>query len=596
MFKLNIKPIPVDFTKPWWYLIAQQKWLFLIVFTAVTILQIIWSLVPFIIAKLFEIQSYMLCLMAFVAWFCLDLFFSMLRSAFNTKFQLQCIYSIYESAYGYLLSVDPHYHIYRSSGAVIAKIDRGARGYEDFADYVTFEMTPLLVGLLTVIVSLAYFSIVLSGVMTFFIIVILYAGYYVAQHKCQLKEKEFIKQDDIFKSMTLENLTQIQLIRATFATNFRNKLLHDDIIQNIDAEARLWLSYGRLFISMGLLYIFSLFVLACILLWYIKTQSIAATEALGLFLVYTQSSKEMVKFSRLVRKTNKNRVAIKDLFNFIPQFGKQTFPVFGPSTELVDGKETISIHAQNIYFDYGKATLFNGHTFTLICSKRKESKLYGIIGPSGSGKTTFLSILGGQLKPINGTVLINDLDMYAVNDATRSHLIALQGQVATSMRGTVRENLLLGLAGNSSYVDADLLNVLEQVGLLPILDQHRGLDTLLGEGGLNFSGGQRQRLNFASLYLRAHYYKPLVVLIDEPTSSLDEISEAAITSMIQQLSQHSITLVVAHRLKTIEHAIGIIDLSLLKQEKTINVYSAADLYDHSKYYQELMHGKIQLDT
>ncbi len=597
MLKLKIEPTAVDFNKPWWYLIYQQKLLFSIVFFSVAVTQIIWSLVPFVIAKLFEIQSYFLSFIIFITWIGAAIVLVCLRAAFNTKFQLQCIYGIYETACNYLLTIDPHYHIYRSSGTVIAKIERAARGYEDFADHITFELIPLCTGLITVISALAYYSRGIALIIAIFIIVILYIGYYVSTNICQLYEYEFIEKDDRFKSTFLENLTQIQLIRATFATYFRKNLLHTNITANIDAEANLWLAYNINNLCLELIYLTSLFVLSIVLILQIKFNNMTPAIAVGLFLVYTQSSKEIVRFSRLLRKINRSRAAVKDLFNFIPQLGKQTFPVIGSEVLVIKEQDTLSVKAKNISFDYGKAILFNDHTFELECHKKQASKLYGIIGPSGSGKTTFLSIMGGQLKPINGTIYINDVDIYSVNDATRSHLIALQGQVATTMRGTVKENLLLGLGGgNGTYSNEDLLRIVENVGLLPILQQHKGLSTMLGEGGLNFSGGQRQRLNFASLYLRASYYKPKVVLIDEPTSSLDEISEAAITSMIQELAQQSITLVVAHRLKTINNAIGLIDLSLLQQEKNINIYSASQLYNQSVYYQELMHGKIQLDT
>ncbi len=591
----NFTILPVDFTKPWWYLAWQQKWLFLVVLSITTLTQVIWSLVPFIAAKLFEAHSFYWCILLFTAWFFIDWLCAVTRMKFNTTFQLQCIHSIYQNAYVYLLTVDPHYHIHRSSGSVLAKIERAARGYEDFLDHITFEVTPLIMGLVTVIISLAYYSLLLASVMTCFIVSILAIGYYFAKYKCQLWENSFIASDDAFKSTAMENLTQIQLIRATFASNFRNNIVHIAITENMSTEASLWFSYSTLFTLLGSLYIVSLFVLAMLLIWYMQATMMTAATALGLFLVYVQSSKEMVRFARVLRKITHSTTAIKDLFAFIPTFGKETFPVLGESLIEINKVETITITASNIYFDYGKAMLFNDHTCKLVCSQQKVSKLYGIIGPSGSGKTTLLSILGGQLKPIKGNIVINGIDIYTVNDAVRSQLIALQGQVASNMRGTIKNNLLLGLPEEHGYTDQDLLHILEQVGLLIVLQQHDGLATMLGEGGLNLSGGQRQRLNFAGLYLRAHYYKPLLVLIDEPTSSLDELSEAAITNMIETLAKDSVTLVVAHRLKTIQKAVGIIDLSLLHKEKAINAYTSHVLQEHSHYYKELIQGKIQLD-
>lgn len=594
-FFKSYKILPVNFNNPWWYLIFQQKGLFLTIMTIVTITQVFWSLLPFIAAKLLEAQNYYICIITFMGWLLIDFILSYTRVNLNTKFQLQCIHSIYQNSHSYLLTIDPQYHTHRSSGTIIAKIERAARGYEDFADHITFEFTPLIVGLLTIMSTLAYYSLLLSFIMSCFIVIILFIGYYFARYKCSLWENKFIKTDDFFKSFSLENLTQIQLIRSTFASNFRYKQLIKNINSNMYTESYLWLSYSYLFLSLSLIYNLSLFVLSILLVWQIKNYNLSVPTALSLFLIYTHISREIVRFGKLLRKTMHSQAAVKDLFEFMPTFGKQNFPVLGDPSLQINHDQAININATNISFDYGKATLFNEHNFNLSALYNQESKLYGIIGKSGSGKTTLLSILGGQLKPIKGNIFINNIDIYNVNDNVRNKLIALQGQVASNIRGTIKSNLLLGLPENHTYSDEDLLQILKEVGLLNILNEHNGLQTMLGEGGLNISGGQRQRLNFASLYLRAIYYNPLLVLIDEPTSSLDEISESAITDMIEKLAKKSVTLVVAHRLKTIERAIGIIDLSLLQKEKLITVYTPDNLRQHSDYYKELIEGKIKLD-
>lgn len=585
----------IDFTKPWWLLIMRQKWVFLTILTVVTIIQVFWSIVPFVAAKIFEAPTPLACLILLGTWLFIDMLCSLVRVHLNTFFQLSIIHSIYHNAYSYLLTIDPHYHLYRSSGAVIAKIERGARSYEDFLDFITFELIPLIMGLGVVLGTFAYYSWILTGVMALFIGAILGVGYYFSHYRYPAWEKVKLAKDDAFKGLALENLMQISFIRSTFATAMRNNKLYNAIIDNVTTESSVWFCYGYLFTGLAILYNFSLIVLALFLFSYIQAGLITITAAVGLFMVYIQSSKDLVRFGRLLRKIMHSKAAIKDLFSFIPTVGTQTFPVLGPSSIAVDSASETTIHAEALSFDYGKAVLFNNHTFSLECPRRQLSTLYGIIGPSGSGKTTFLSILGGQLKPLQGSVRVNGINIYAVNDADRAHLIALQGQVASTVRGTIKSNLLLGLPDDHPYSDDDLEKILHDVGLLSVLQHHQGLHTVLGEGGLNVSGGQRQRLQFAGLYLRAQYYKPLLVLIDEPTSSLDEVSEAAITRMIEQLAHEAVVLVVAHRLKTLEKAVGIIDFSLLAEEKQIRVYTPAQLQQHSVYYRALREGKVLLD-
>jgi ABC-type multidrug transport system fused ATPase/permease subunit len=257
----------------------------------------------------------------------------------------------------------------------------------------------------------------------------------------------------------------------------------------------------------------------------------------------------------------------------------------------------LNIQANSIHFDYNPdAQVLENHSMDLQVPQSQPNKLYGIIGPSGVGKTTFLSILGGQLKPDQGEILINGTNIYEVGDLTRRTLIALQMQTATNLRGTLRYNSTFGLPRDEIiFDDSEIVKVLGDVGLWQLFEAKKGLETLIGEGGLNLSGGQRQRLNFASLYLRSKYFKPALVLIDEPTSSLDEISEQKITKMMLEMSAQAIVVVIAHRLKTIENAVGIMDFSLISDSKVLEFLPKDVLLERSEYYKGLIEGHIELD-
>lgn len=589
----KLKIIPVDFTNPWWQLISKQKGLFTTI-TAITIVtRIFWSISPFLIAFVFEHPSWWSCFGLFAFWVGIDSISAYARQL-NTEFQINCIHNIYYNAHTYLLTIDPRYHVHRASGSLLGKIERASRGYEDILDQITFEFIPLSVGLTTMIITMSKFSVTFALSITLAFLLIIITGYYFALYACRPWEKGFIATDDSFKQTASENLSQIQLIRATFASNYMCKKLEDKVATNMRSESSLWMAYILTTFSLNMFYLATIFGLITILALQIKNGTTTIVSAIGLTLAYLHSTKELVMIVKPFRRYMRGWSAVTDLFNFIAHFGKQTYPVLGAPEKMVVKDHVITLNASGISFDYDRAKLFNNHALYLECATTVQNKLYGIIGPSGSGKTTLLSILGGQLKPISGTVLLNSVDIYTVNDATRMHLIALQGQIATNLKGTVKYNLTFGLPQDNGYDDNYLVHVLEKVGLLTVLSD--GLQTMLGEGGLNLSGGQRQRLNFASLYLRAQFYKPLVILIDEPTSSLDEVSEAAITDMIVELAQDAVTLVIAHRLKTVEKAVGLFDLSLLHDEKEIIAYKPADLMQRSAYYSKLVEGKIRLDS
>jgi len=261
--------------------------------------------------------------------------------------------------------------------------------------------------------------------------------------------------------------------------------------------------------------------------------------------------------------------------------------------EPISEQAEISFVAQQLKFKHsGRVPLFNKQSLVLKVPICGESKLYGIIGFSGQGKSTLLSILGGQLKPQGGTVLINGKNIYEMNDEQRRKYIAIQHQSNSTMRGSVKYNLTFGLPAKQIYSKQDLIRILERLGLWELFNRRRGLDTPLSEGGLSLSTGQRQRLNFAALYLRASYYRPRLILIDEPTSHLDEASEKVVVEMMRELAENSLVLIVTHRFKPLEYATGILDLSIQDKDKDFVFLKPQELALQSYYYQQLAQGAL----
>ena len=144
------KIFPIDFAQPWWRLIFKQKGVFFLLLIVAALMQIFLTVSPFLVALVFESGRYLVCVGIFALWLAVEII-TMLVRRLNVKFQLQSVYSVYQNAHLHLLSVDPQYHVHRSSGAILGKIERAARGYEDIMDYIIDDYTPLIVGLLTVI-------------------------------------------------------------------------------------------------------------------------------------------------------------------------------------------------------------------------------------------------------------------------------------------------------------------------------------------------------------------------------------------------------------------------------------------------------------
>lgn len=179
-----------------------------------------------------------------------------------------------------------------------------------------------------------------------------------------------------------------------------------------------------------------------------------------------------------------------------------------------------------------------------------KGETIAFVGPSGSGKSTLVKLLVGLYVPQTGKLLYNNTDSHDIYfDALREQ-IGFVTQDTQLFAGTIRENLLFVKPTAS---DEHLMDVLNKASCGPLLQRaERGLETVLGEGGLKLSGGEKQRLSIARSLLR----NPRLLIFDEATSALDSITEEEITSTIKDISakKEQITVLIAHRLSTIMHA------------------------------------------
>jgi ATP-binding cassette subfamily B protein len=184
-----------------------------------------------------------------------------------------------------------------------------------------------------------------------------------------------------------------------------------------------------------------------------------------------------------------------------------------------------------------------------VSFKVERGETVAFVGPSGSGKTTLVKLLVGLYGPKSGRILYNGKPGTALDlDELRSQ-IGFVTQDTQLFSGSIRENLLFV---NPTATDAECLEVLKKAACDSLLARaDRGLDTVIGEGGVKVSGGEKQRLSIARALLR----RPRLLVFDEATSSLDSLTEEEITETIREVaSSQVITILIAHRLSTVLHA------------------------------------------
>jgi ATP-binding cassette, subfamily B, bacterial len=179
-----------------------------------------------------------------------------------------------------------------------------------------------------------------------------------------------------------------------------------------------------------------------------------------------------------------------------------------------------------------------------------KGETIAFVGPSGSGKTTLVKLLVGLYQPMSGQISYNGIKSTSIDFEELRNQIGFVTQDTQLFSGTIRENLLFV---KPNATEDELLEALKKASCLNLISRgDKGLDSVIGEGGMKVSGGEKQRLSIARSLLR----NPKLLVFDEATSALDSLTEQEITNTIRQISsaRDHITVMIAHRLSTIMHA------------------------------------------
>ncbi len=244
--------------------------------------------------------------------------------------------------------------------------------------------------------------------------------------------------------------------------------------------------------------------------------------------------------------------------------------------------EVSDLEFKNVSFGYKSS---DTNALSGISYQTKRGQTIAFVGPSGSGKTSMVKLLVGLYVPNEGYILYNGVAHDEINKDELRKQIGFVTQDTQLFAGTIRENLLFV---NPRATDEECLSALTKAQCQNLLERGgKGLDTLIGEGGVKLSGGEKQRLSIARALLR----KPKILVFDEATSSLDSLTEEEIGKTIKNVSETKshITILIAHRLSTVMHADSIY---VLEKGKIIESGKHEELLQQGGLYSAMWRQQI----
>lgn len=403
----------------------------------------------------------------------------------------------------------------------------------DALDHLYLKLfSPIVTALIMIailFIGLSYINLPIALIITIILTLTLLTVPVIFYYAGKQLGETLAKQQSDYRSQLISYLQgQAELTLFNAQAKYRDKLdeLESQWLSNQQRQSTL------MALSSALILLISGF-LTLLVLWLITQYTLSPLVALFVFVCLASAEILMpipnafIFLGQVIASASR----ITAIFSQTPEI---TFVKEGKTLDLTMAK----LHFDKVNFSYPNQPFIILKDFSLTVESGEH---IGLIGKTGSGKSTLLNLINRIWEPNSGSICLNNIPINQLDEKTLRQAIAVVPQVITIFSDTLRQNLLIG---NEQATDQQLIDVLHQVELDKLLITEKGLDLLIGQGGRALSGGEIRRIGIARALL---HHSPLI-LMDEPTESLDQQTEQQIIKLIQQSCKGKTLLMVTHRL------------------------------------------------
>jgi ATP-binding cassette subfamily B protein len=476
------------------------------------------------------------------------------------------MHDLRRTLYHHIQRLSLSYHDQKKTGDVISRVTSDIDAVQDFVSQALLGIVVnalTLIGMLAVMFYLNWrFTLIALSVAPF-----LFAVVYVYTRRIKTASRAVRKKEGEVVSIVQEVLSSIRVVKAFAREDYEQARFEQQSLESVETALRARSLKAKLAPIVQLI----VAVGTCLVLWYgvklVLAGEITAGSLLVFFLYLGKMYKPMRELSKMTDTLSKTAVGyerIKEVIETEREIhnvkGAVAAPPFKGQIEFC-------------HVDFGYAP--NNLTLRDVNFKIEPGQLAAFVGPTGAGKSTIASLVARFYDPVKGEVRIDGKDVrtYKIKSVRRQISFVLQENLL--FRASIWQNIAYGRpeASRDEIIEAARLANAEEF-IMKMPDQY---DTLVGERGVTLSGGQRQRIAIARAIIRN---SPLLVL-DEPTSSLDSASEELVFEALARLIEGKTSIVIAHRLATVKRADVIFvldDCSIVEQGTHEELLSRKGLY------------------
>jgi ATP-binding cassette subfamily B protein len=439
-------------------------------------------------------------------------------------------------------SLDLPYTLFEDqrSGETLGKLQRVRSDVEKFIALLVNMVFTTLIGLafVTIYAAQVHWSIVPAYLLT---VPLLGGLSSLLSRRIKSVQKRIVSETTALAGSTTESLRNIELVKSLGLAKQEIERLNATTNKILKLELEKVRYLRSLSFVQGSCVNLLRTLILFLMLYLIFTQRITVGQFFSLFIYSFFIFGPLQELGNVVNAYRETEASL-DNFEAILKLPVQPRPA---QPEPLSSLRTLQFDAVAFQHQSASSPALSGISF-----RAERGETIAFVGPSGAGKTTLVKLLVGLYQPKSGHIYYNGTAQNQVAIEDLRERIGFVTQDTQLFSGSIRENLRFV---RPDATDAECLEVLAQAaagGLLQRAD--RGLDTLIGEGGVKVSGGEKQRLSIARALLR----RPELLVFDEATSALDSLTEEEISQTIRDVAatRDAITILIAHRLSTILHA------------------------------------------
>jgi ATP-binding cassette, subfamily B, bacterial AbcA/BmrA len=405
-------------------------------------------------------------------------------------------------------------------------------------DLITYHIPKLVTGIIMILGGLAL-TIILDWKLTVVVLIIapfIFGIIFPLMRRMENTGDRQQKETSVFISKTQETFKNIKMVKASTAEKQEKSLMYKCIDRLYNAN----LYESKVFAIVAPLVNFLLILGLLIVVGYgayrISVGTLTISTLIAFVIYAFQMMTPMSSISGFIGEYHKANGAIKSLNNIMNN-NEVEF------TGNIEYKFLHELSFNQITFGYKDKPMLSDISFTI---KRGESLT--IVGPSGSGKTTLINLLEKFYHPESGSITIDNINISHLNTYELRKNIGIVSQGSSLISGTILDNLLYGL-DEDQIDESKIREALKYANLQEFVDRQKDkLNTNIGESGDKLSGGEKQRLNIARLFLK----NPDIILLDEPTSNLDIESRNLVLESINKLTKDKTVIKVTHNLEEVK--------------------------------------------